>query len=126
ALEHKVDRNVAALVNLIDRKYVSTPGNPKPFDFGRKAQYFTLDVISDIAYSEPFGCLESDSDILGYIQAVEANTPMSMFVSTMPGLNCILKSPIVKKFMPPDRDQLGFGRVMGCVQRCALGTSVGR
>ena len=110
-----MDRNVAALVSLINEKYVSTPGNPRPFDFGRKAQYFTLDVISDIAYSEPFGCLPSDSDILGYIQAVEENMPMIMFVSTMPKLNWILKTPLMRFFLPSDKDQLGFGRVMGCV-----------
>lgn len=105
---------MAALVNLI-AKYASAPGGPKPFDFGRKAQYFTLDVISDIAYSEPFGCLATDSDAFGYIAAVEENMPAIMFVSAIPRLNWILKSSIVRMFMPSDKDQLGFGRVMGCV-----------
>ncbi|SPO06076.1 related to pisatin demethylase (cytochrome P450) [Cephalotrichum gorgonifer] len=120
ALEYKVDRNIVALINLLGEKYVSTPGNPRPVDFGPMAQYFTLDVISDIAYSEPFGCLASDSDILGYIQAVNESIPMVMLFSAMPRLNWILQSAIMKRFLPSDRDQLGFGRLMKiCKQKAS-------
>ena len=51
---------------------------------------------------------------------MEENLPMVMFVSTMPSLIWIMKSRIVRMFMPSDRDQLGFGRVMGCVIACVV------
>lgn len=102
-----------ALLSLIRNKYDSTPSSPvKPFDFGRIAQYFTLDVISDLAYSEAFGCLQEDRDTYGYIEAVEQNMPFIMIVSTMPKLNWVLRSGILKAFMPSEKDDLGFGRVL--------------
>lgn len=80
------------------------------------AQYFTLDTISDIAYSEPFGCLRSDSDVNGYIQAVDDNMPKVMFTSTMPDrLHWMLNSAIARKFLPLGADEAGFDRVLGYV-----------
>ncbi|KDN67099.1 putative cytochrome P450 [Colletotrichum sublineola] len=70
-LEAKIDQNVLRLVDLLDR-YVS---EDKPFDFGAKAQYFTLDVISDLAFGEPFGDLTTDSDVHEYIRTMEENMP---------------------------------------------------
>lgn len=84
----------------------------RPFDFGRIAQYFTLDVISDLAYSEAFGCLKEDRDTYGYIEAVEQNMPFIMLVSTMPKLGWVLRTGILKAFMPSEKDDLGFGRVL--------------
>ena len=57
-----INRNVQALVELIEAKYLSTSAVFQPFDFGRKAQYFTLDAITDIAFGEAFGFLTTDSD----------------------------------------------------------------
>lgn len=110
------------LLNLLQRKYTSTASSIKPFDFGRIAQYFTLDVISDLAYSEPFGCLDTDSDIYGYIKAVEQNMPFIMFVSTMPKFGWVLRTGILNKFMPSGNDELGFGRVLRYVDSFSLYT----
>ncbi|PKS07210.1 hypothetical protein jhhlp_005812 [Lomentospora prolificans] len=119
ALEHKVDRNVKAFISLINDRYLSTPGDIRPFDFGSKAQFFTLDVISDISYSEAFGCLSSDSDTYGYVAAIEENLPAVMLISTIPSLSWIMESRLVKKLLPSDKDQLGFGRVTGICKRKA-------
>lgn len=62
-LEYTIDRNVLALVDLIHNKYISTSSEFKPFDFGRKIQYFSLDVISGIAFGEAFGELATDQDV---------------------------------------------------------------
>jgi hypothetical protein len=54
-MEGAIDRNIQTLIKLIRRKYLSTESEHKPMDFGRKVQYFTMDIISDLAYREPFG-----------------------------------------------------------------------
>jgi hypothetical protein len=77
-LEGTVNRNIQALIKLIRDKYLSTYSENKPMDFGRKVQYFTLDIISDVAYREPFGYMATDSDMYGYISAVE-----QVFVSAL-------------------------------------------
>ncbi|KAL0777984.1 hypothetical protein CaCOL14_005637 [Colletotrichum acutatum] len=74
AFEQKVDENLLRLIKLIEG-YVD---ERKPFDFGRKAQFFTLDVISDLAFGEPFGFAASDSDMYEYIKTTEENLPVFM------------------------------------------------
>jgi len=85
----------------------------KPFDLARKTQFFTLDVISDVAYSEPFGCLPTDSDVFGYVAAIEESLGAIMLVSTMPKLKWIMDSIVMRMFMPSDTDKRGYGRVIG-------------
>jgi hypothetical protein len=41
-----------ALVQLIDEKYVSASEEFKPIDIGRKAQYFTIDVLTSLAFGK--------------------------------------------------------------------------
>lgn len=108
-LESKIDQNVIRLVDLLE-KYVS---QDKPFDFGLKAQYFTLDVISDLAFGEPFGDVASDSDIHEYIKTVEQNMPTILLTTVLPWLLALLSSPIFRSMMPSDKDNIGVGKTMG-------------
>lgn len=113
-LEDTIDRNVLALIKLIDTKYVSTPTQFRPFDFGRKAQYFTLDVISDVAFGEAFGDLEADADVHEYIKTIETFMPALMIFSVYPGFyNWILESRVMRGFMPSDKDPIGLGKLKG-------------
>ena len=73
-----------ALIDLIHTKYTSTSSEFKPFDFGRKAQYFTLDVISDIAFGEAFGDIATDSDVHEYIKTTEETLPAIILTTILP------------------------------------------
>jgi hypothetical protein len=112
-LEETVDRNIQALVDLIRRKYLSTDKENKPLDFGRKAQYFTLDVISDVAYREPFGFMETDSDLYDYTKIVESVFVAAAMVTIFPWINWLLNLSIMKAILPSDEDTLGIGRIQG-------------
>lgn len=81
-------------------------------DFGKKAQYFTLDVISDIAFGTPFGFLETDSDVYKYIETTEKTLPVVMITTVVPFVVNIFASPLMKPALPSEKDILGFGRVM--------------
>ncbi|CZR54663.1 related to pisatin demethylase (cytochrome P450) [Phialocephala subalpina] len=116
-LEDTIDRSVLALVNLIDKKYISSKEIFRPFDFGRKAQYFTLDVISDVAFGECFGDLESDGDMYEYIKTIETFMPALMIFSVYPWLNKILESSFMKRFLPSDKDLTGVGKLKGIAKR---------
>ncbi|CZR60565.1 uncharacterized protein PAC_10461 [Phialocephala subalpina] len=76
-LERLIDQNIAVFVGPID-KYVTAGSEFKPLDFGRKAQYFTLDVITNLAYGKAFGYLATDSDAYDYIKTVEETLPAAM------------------------------------------------
>jgi hypothetical protein len=110
-LEHSIDQNIAALILLIN-KYVHRPGEYKPMDFGRKAQYFTLDIISTVAYGKPFGYLSMDTDVHDYIKITEEVLPAIMIIAILPWINWILQTRIVKSVLPSDRDPIGFGKIM--------------
>ena len=92
---------------------MSTDKENKPFDFGRKAQYFTLDIISDVAYREPFGFMETDSDLYDYTKIVESVFVAAAMVTIFPWINWILNLSIMKAVLPSDEDLLGIGKIQG-------------
>jgi hypothetical protein len=106
---------VLALIKLIDSKYITTDTEYRPIDFGRKAQYFTLDVISSVAYGFPFGFLATDSDVYQYIETSEKVVPAAMVVTVYPWLNHILTSSFMKSLLPSATDPIGFGKILGFV-----------
>jgi len=109
-LEPRIDRNVLELVNLLDENYIS---RDKVFDFGRKAQYFTLDVISDVSFGQAFGFLKADSDLYGYIALMEAQMPNMILTSVFPWLVDLIGSPLFRSLLPSAKDKVGFGRLIG-------------
>ncbi|KAG8406457.1 hypothetical protein J3458_021289 [Metarhizium acridum] len=77
-LEFKIDKSVTNLVNLLD-SYVR---DGRPFDFARKIHFFALDVISELAFGEPFGDLTTDSDVHNLVTDIETYLPY-LIVSTV-------------------------------------------
>ncbi|KAK0610034.1 pisatin demethylase [Bombardia bombarda] len=109
-LESRIDKHILALVRLIENKYIS---QNKPFDFARKMTYLTLDALADIGFSQDFGFLATDSDMFGYINAVETTLPFLIPLGIIPWVLSILQLPLVRNiFMPSDTDVFGFGRVV--------------
>lgn len=82
-------------------------------DFGRKAQYFTLDVISSVAYGKPFGYMSTDSDLYEYIENIEKTLPAVLIATIFPSVNWILRQDIVQKYLPSEKDPVGFGKIVG-------------
>lgn len=111
-MEASVDYNVAMLVKLVET-YVAASSDFKPMDFGRKAQYFTLDTITHLAYGKAFGYLETDSDLFDYIKTVEEKLPAAMMVTVLPWMNWILQTGLVKAILPSEKDPIGFGKIIG-------------
>ncbi|XWX01103.1 hypothetical protein V2A60_009128 [Cordyceps javanica] len=107
-LELKVDENIERFMDLL-AKYASSD---KVADLGRKVQYFTLDVISDIAFDNPFGFVETDSDVYKYIETTESALPIVMVTTVIPLLVKMLASPLLRSALPSETDRFGFGRVI--------------
>jgi hypothetical protein len=112
-LEKSIDNNVKSLIDLIERKYLSTSSNFRPLDFGRTASFFTLDVISSIAFEEPFGDLETDSDVHKYLQTTQESVPVIILVTVIPWLSKLLQTSVMKWFLPSEKDKIGLGRIIG-------------
>jgi hypothetical protein len=113
SLETAVDIQIAAFISLIERKYISTKSLFKPVDFARIAQYFTLDVIGELAFGKSFGYLKTDSDIHDYIKTTEQAMPFMMVVCVLPWIASILQSRYFNWLMPTESDSRGFGKLIG-------------
>ncbi len=112
ALESSIDRPADELVQLIRSKYLSTDAQSKPMDFARKIQYFTLDVISDVGFGEPFGHLQADQYVNENVKAGE----ISLTATTLGlvfGLPWFLQLPLVARLLgPSENDVVGFGQMI--------------
>ncbi|KAF7197445.1 Cytochrome P450 monooxygenase [Pseudocercospora fuligena] len=108
-LEKVIDEQVLNFVALIETKYVSEPTKniSKPLDFAHKAFYFTLNVISALAFSESFGNLAADDDRLGYIQQVESSIGVLNTLALMPWLFNFMEKVQITKWL--NREDMGLG-----------------
>jgi len=93
---------------------MSSESSFRPVDFARVTQYLAIDVISDIAFGEPFGFLAQDGDVHEYIETQRALLPVFEWFSTLPSLNRFIRIGWISKLaMPTPDDKTGLGRLMG-------------
>lgn len=114
-LEQEVDEKLLQMHELIREKYLNRPeeGVFRILDLGRVTSFFTLDVISKIAFGEPFGFLDQDEDPFGYLANLAQFLPAIIVFGVYTELTNILKVPILKSALPKSTDKRGLGRVMG-------------
>lgn len=113
-LESSIDKHIMVLVHLIEANYLSTNGTSRIMDWATIAQYFTLDVLSEVAFSQPFGYLQQNKDLHDYLKTVKALMPMMELQANIPAINTILSSNIIRKLMAPTAsDRIGLGKIMG-------------
>ena len=75
--------------------------------------YFTLDVISTVAFGQAFGFLESDTDPFGYIANLQEFLPAILVLGAYTELQKILRLPALKAVLPKSTDKRGLAKVMG-------------
>jgi len=59
--------------------------------------YFSLDVITSLSMSQPFGFIENDKDIYDYCKTLESSTPMMTLMTTVPILNRLMRMTWFKR-----------------------------
>ncbi|KAK5655696.1 hypothetical protein OQA88_5629 [Cercophora sp. LCS_1] len=112
SLESSIDTHVSQLIHLIRSKYLSTDETARSFDFARKIQYFTLDVISQVGFGEPFGDLAADEDVNEYVKAGEIGLTVCTIGLAL-GITWFLQLPLVARALgPSENDVVGFGRMI--------------
>lgn len=113
ALEHGVDRQITRLIELLHRKYAVAGDEAPLLDIGRTTNFFTMDVITKLAFGHEFGYLE-EKDLHGFLQEVQSLWPTMSTVADVPYIRRIIFSkPFLKLFGPRPTDSHGFGSLMG-------------
>lgn len=116
SLESDVNEQIDRIKALIRTKHLSTPGNTKPMDFTLIAQLFTLDSLSTIAYGKPFGFIEANEDLNGFIRKARATFPFVTLCSMVPWMNKVFFSTFWLSIAGPKiTDTEGFGVLMAYV-----------
>lgn len=108
-MEATIDGQISKFVTLLETKYLSTGQLYRPVDFAQKVQYFTLDVISDLAFGQPFRFLEQDADVFDYIKITDSYVPIMLVLANVPTLARLMQSRLLRGLFPQDSDKLGFG-----------------
>ena len=113
-LEKSIDDRIQDLISLIKCKYISTGTTLRTLDFAQVAQYFTMDVLTDVAFGAPFGYLNRDEDVHDYIKTIRAFMPVLELQTNHPIVNALMSSRIVKALLAPTaQDRTGMGKVIG-------------
>ena len=87
-------------------------------DLGRAAQYFTLDVITDLAFSHSFGDMIDDEDKFGYIKTTEDAIGAITALSIFPHVHrWIEQSRLFDLLAPKAKDKTGLGPIVGIVEK---------
>ena len=112
-LEQIITNSIDKLVKYIDAR-LAGPGKSCELDFSKVAQFYTLDVITHMAFGAPFGYLTSDEDLHDYHATFKEQAPMISIINSMPSVSRFLNQGWMKKLWAPSaRDAKGVGRLMG-------------
>ncbi|KAK3486902.1 cytochrome P450 [Neurospora hispaniola] len=115
-LESDIDEVVGTLIQYIKSRYISDDerGVLKRMDLAKVTQFFTLDVITRIAYGKEFGWLKMDKDQFEWTSTVIKAVPANSLMAELPLLQKIFLSKwFLQWFGPKHSDANGMGRVMG-------------
>lgn len=115
-----MDKAIASWIDLIERKYVSSGADFRPFDFALQAQYFSLDTLGEIAYGDQLGFLKNDKDMNKILSINETTLPVLHILSGFaPLMRCMRVWPL-RLLLPSEGDEVGFGAIMGYVPSSTL------
>lgn len=91
----------------------------KPVDIARISQFFTLDVLTQIAFGAPFGYLRKNEDVFNYIHEVSGFLHILEFCSNFPLIQRLLSSKLMSGFQPKPTDKTGMGAMLGVARLVA-------
>ncbi len=109
-LESTIDSEIMDVIGLIERKYTSDEYHFQPVDIATISQYFTLDVITSLAFGRNFGHIKNDADVYSYVKITEDSMPIMLMLTIFPFLTKILQSRLMRGLLPSEKDPAGFGR----------------
>lgn len=114
-LELAVNDQVNTLVRLLRQKYVSvTPNASQPLlDLGPLSSYFTMDVITRLAFGKEFGYLKDETDHYNFLQRLQELWPRMSTSADVPWIrNFLFSRTFLKVLGPKTTDKAGFGALM--------------
>ncbi|KAH6651703.1 pisatin demethylase [Truncatella angustata] len=119
-IEAGVDAQVTTLIEVIRENYLWDPSSKqnKLLDFAPLISYFTMDVISKVAFGEEFGYLKANADLFDFLREVRDSWPRLAMAVDVPWIRNVLFSKLFLKFFgPTEKDEKGMGKCIGIAQK---------
>lgn len=116
-LEAGINSILNTLLEVIGTRY-ATPTADSPvtplLDLYPTSNYFTLDVITRLAFGKEFGYLREEKDHHGFLHSLHKLWPQMSTCADIPWIRNTLFSPLFLKLLgPKPTDDTGFGALMG-------------
>ncbi|KAI0600094.1 cytochrome P450 [Biscogniauxia sp. FL1348] len=109
-LETCIDRQCARLIDLIERKYISTPTEYRPFDMTLNTVLFAIDCVGDFSFGGDFGCLDEGEDVHNFIKWNEDFFVSAIVISNYHWLIKIASKPFFNRVYPTVQAKDGIGK----------------
>jgi hypothetical protein len=111
-MEHLIDAHIIQFIAQVDERFAR---NDATFDFAVWANYYTYDVVSELAFGEPFGFVRTGSDVASLLEQYHAGIAYAIALAKIPTAQKMLaKIPgFHKLIVPKPTDKKGFGALMG-------------
>ncbi|CBX99536.1 hypothetical protein LEMA_P087750.1 [Plenodomus lingam JN3] len=119
-LEVIINDKVKQLISILQRRYLAVlPGQDPPLvDLGLISNYFTMDVITHLAFGHQVGYLQDEKDHYNFLGSVRKLWPQMSTSADVPWIRNILFSRPVLRFLGPKHtDKKGFGALMGAAKQ---------
>lgn len=73
-----------------------------------------MDVLTNVAFGDPFGYMANDADVHDYIKTIRAFVPILELQTNHKTFNKIMSSWLVRSLLAPTaEDRVGMGKVIG-------------
>jgi hypothetical protein len=104
-MENQIDE----LIRMFKKRLNEEAAGGKSFDISQWVNFFTLDIISDLAYGEAFGFLQAGEDVGGIMAALQSGSVFFTILGLYPWIAKILLGPPVNKIAKlPENAGLGL------------------
>jgi cytochrome P450 len=112
-LESDIDDRILELMSLIRETYLG-----RILDISKVASYFTMDVLSTIAFGFPIGNLKANKDIYQYHDSMSQSLVPFELTNNHPFFYWLFSRPLVRWLAAPkNTDELGLGRILEVVRK---------
>ncbi|KAI1098302.1 cytochrome P450 [Jackrogersella minutella] len=115
-VEACIDRQCARLVDLIERKFISTSSEYRPIDLTAITFFFSMDCVGDLSFGQPFGCLDEGIDVHRFMKWNEEFFSTAIVISNFHWLTKIFFRPPFNKIYPSTLDKDGVGKYMALAE----------
>ena len=112
-LEAKITNSIKNFCDYFDAR-LTDPSQSCEVDFSKVAQFYTMDVITDMAFGAPFGYLKTDEDLHDYHATFREQAPVISIINSVPSVGRLLNRSWIKPLWAPTaKDPKGIGKLMG-------------